>query len=835
MKKIYLSSLLLLAALLLPLHATAAATNKGDLSNLVCFIQFADDTEEEAFTRPFPAYDKLFNDDRPDSLSLFNYFKRASYGQLSWRTGFFPAPNSGAVVACRTKYERGYYQPYQAGINDSGYKDDVAGAARLQALVIEIANYLDKHLPADQTLDADQDGFIDNLTYVFSGNSDRSASHMLWPKRLDVLTAPGKEVYVHGKRFVGCLMVFDQANGYRSAFSGGLEPIDLNLGLVCHESSHSLGTYDLYHANDSQTPVGMWDLMSNQGLLPQQMMVYTKMKYCHWVDSIPEISVPGTYKLNPVGGPDKENIAYKIHPLGSDEYFVVEYRRREAGDISLPESGLLVYRINPRTSGGNVNYNGTTILDETYVFRPGGSLTSDGTIAKAVLSAESGRTAFGGAAPDKPFYSDGTVANFAISQVSACGETITFTLGQTEQRIVLSDSALMLAGTAGSAGSLTVASDVEWQIRNVPDWLMPSAVQGPSGTTQLVFVAAADNTDSKVRQAVITVAATHNPALQQQFTVAQVSNLVSMPNGLHAVIDSSGVSLSWNAVPVGKKILSEDFENTDNPNGWQMQNVGTRGWHWQLKNRTYKAYDGNYSAAMWSAWDSESQNETLTSPTLDHATTLVFQSCNTGMGLFPVKNPQEYNVEVSSDNGATWHVLLEVRSLGGRETSNKYMEVAVDLSAYASSQMRVRFHAFDKPLDPADPIGLAYNWMVDNIELYAADASHTLQGYRVYRNGELIGTAPTPSFVDKAPLPGTNVYTVAAVTSKGESSASQPATVNVTPTGIRTAVRTLLPAGVYMLGGIRVADSARGLAKGVYIVRGTDAAGRATARKMVVR
>ena len=125
---------------MLPLRATAAATNKGDLSNLVCFIQFADDTEEEAFTRPFPAYDKLFNDDRPDSLSLFNYFKRASYGQLSWRTGFFPAPNSGAVVACRTKYERGYYQPYQAGINDSGYKDDVAGAARLQALAIEIAN-----------------------------------------------------------------------------------------------------------------------------------------------------------------------------------------------------------------------------------------------------------------------------------------------------------------------------------------------------------------------------------------------------------------------------------------------------------------------------------------------------------------------------------------------------------------------------------------------------------------------------------------------------------------------------------------------------------------------
>ena len=42
-------------------------------------------------------------------------------------------------------------------------------------------------------------------------------------------------------------------------------------------------------------------------------------------------------------------MAYKIKPVGSEEYFVVEYRRREAArfDGGLPESGLLVYRINP--------------------------------------------------------------------------------------------------------------------------------------------------------------------------------------------------------------------------------------------------------------------------------------------------------------------------------------------------------------------------------------------------------------------------------------------------------------------------------------------------------
>ena len=98
-------------------------------------------------------------------------------------------------------------------------------------------------------------------------------------------------------------------------------------------------------------------------------------------------------------------MAYKIRPIGSEEYFVVEYRRKEGStfDSGLPESGLLVYRINPAYTGGNVNYNGATRLDEVYVFRPGGTVTADGNIEKAALSEESGRTAFGGDAEVKPF------------------------------------------------------------------------------------------------------------------------------------------------------------------------------------------------------------------------------------------------------------------------------------------------------------------------------------------------------------------------------------------------------------------------------------------------
>ncbi len=835
MRKSYFLLLVALLSLLPSSRLWAGLTNKGDFANLVCFVRFADETPDAVFNKPFSGYEQMFNDETVGASSMFNYFKASSYGQLFWRTQFFPAAEGEKVVSYQAKYERGFYQAYKAGINDSGYKDDLAGAARLQALSLEIADYLDKTLPADQVIDTDGDGYIDNVTFVFSGNSDASAKDVLWPKRMDVLTAPGKEVYVHGKRFVGYLMVFDEANGYRFSFTEGLVPMALNLGLICHESSHSLGTYDLYHVNDNLNPVRYWDLMSDQGVTPQQMTVFTKMKYCKWVDEIPAISEPGVYTLNPVNGATKERIAYKIQPLGSDEYFVVEYRKQGLFDASIPESGLIVYRINPKATGGNVNYNGKTVFDETYVLRPGGSLTADGNVDKAAFSAESGRTALGGSADQKPFYSDGTEANFAISNVTSCGETISFTLEKSEKRIILSDSVFTLNGAMNSAANLNISSDVAWTLSGVPEWLTASVTEGGVGATTLSLTANSENTSTQDRSAVITISDKNGSGLSKQFTIVQKSNVLSEPHGLKATNVIEGVQLSWNAVPVGKKILSEDFENTANPNGWELKNLGDRGWHWQQATTTYKAYAGNYSGSMWSAFDYVHQDETLTSPTFSNAKTLVFQSCTNGMGLYPTKNPQEYNIEVSKDNGATWTVLVDVRDLGGKEVRNKYMEVSLDLSQYVSDQMKIRFHAFDKPLDPAKPIGLSYNWGVDNIELYASDPGQQLTGYNIYRNGELIGNSTTTTFVDKTPVVGDDVYTVTAVTTLGESSHSAPVTVAITD-GISTmAAQSLRVVAVYTLNGVKVAQSLNALPKGIYIVKAVDAQGKTSSRKLVVK
>ena len=94
-------------------------------------------------------------------------------------------------------------------------------------------------------------------------------------------------------------------------------------------------------------------------------------------------------------------------------------------DASLPYGGLLVYRVNPGMRGNT----GASDKYEMYVFRPYGSTSVVGTIGKAPLGEETGRTSFGTANDaDYPFYSDGTRANFSVSNVKKSSDGMSFDL-----------------------------------------------------------------------------------------------------------------------------------------------------------------------------------------------------------------------------------------------------------------------------------------------------------------------------------------------------------------------------------------------------------------------
>lgn len=754
----------------------AAEKNKGEFSNLVVFLRFADEGDT-IFEKPISHYEKMFNDSTEDANSVYNYFKEASYNQLFWSSIFYPAADSkGKIISYQARNPRGYYEKHSS-INPDGYVDDALGANKLlreQNLVKELSDYLDTIVPADAVIDADGNGVIDNICIIVSGRSAIGNSRLLWPHRSTLYTQEGS---IQGKKVNEYIMLFDDANGYGSMVT----PLEINTGVLCHEMSHTLGTYDLYHGSvrTDLNPVGVWDLMSDNLSVPQSMSAYTKYKYCKWIDEIPEISQPGTYTLHPLTGDRKDNIAYKICPTGSDQYFIVEYRKKEGFDAGIPESGLLIYRVDPRYTGNNA-YDGSSKFDELYLFRPGGSTTSDGKIEQAAFSAESGRMAFGGEAAQKPFYTNGETARFAIGNISTCGETLSFDLLSVASRIYLPTDTVVLAGNAGSTTAVTVEADTSWQITSVPEWLEISPTQGHTGKTTITITALTKNENTSSRNADIILNAIDEADVADTLTVSQASGEILAPSNLSATVVNGKVELTWSAPVSGSTVLNEDFENAASVANWTIRHdsENPKTWIHVEADKYTEVSDGTHAMKLESDWDSMHQDEWLISPSFAHGQRLDFHS----KSIAPQKNNAHnfYYVLVSSDNGETWEILYDLKTQS--TAVNVYEEISLDLTPYLSDEMRIAFRGYDD-----NNAGLSYWWIVDGIVVYPAAESSAITGYNIYRNGIKIATTDKCHFTDEN-IPEEEIrYQVSATTQYGETALSAPvgideSSIDETPT-----------------------------------------------------
>ena len=373
------------------------------IENVVVFVRFADEPELTA-DRPLAAYEALFNADGDGEVSMRSYFAAASYGQLAVRTSFYPVAGGPFVTSYRAAQPRAHYMPFEATTNPDGYAGEAERETREMALLADAVAAVAGQVPASLAIDGNGDGDVDNVCFIVSG-TPTAWSTLLWPHQWSL---SGHNATINSKRV--------------ASFNFQLESM-VQVGVLCHEMTHTLGAPDLYHyTTDGQTPVGRWDLMASTTTPPQQINAYFKYRYLGWIKELPAITTSGAYELAPLSaGPN----CYKIaSPNAPREYFLLEYRSQAgAYDGTVPGSGLVVYRINTGVQG---NAGGPP--DGVYVFRPGGGLGANGAIRDAALGSHTGRTAIDGTTDPFAFLTWGDLGGLALSGIGEPGATIAFTV-----------------------------------------------------------------------------------------------------------------------------------------------------------------------------------------------------------------------------------------------------------------------------------------------------------------------------------------------------------------------------------------------------------------------
>ncbi len=385
-------------------YSNGRSPHTGQFNNLVVFIKFADSPD---FAQPITTYQTMFNDATPGANSMKNYFAAASYQQLSVDSFFYPEPNGTAIVSYTDVHPRAYFSPYSVS-NPKGYNpDNDDRTIREHTLLANAIASIAPTIPASLDLDGDDDGYIDNVCFIIQGSTDGWAE-LLWPHRWTLYAV---DAYLQGA------LVWDFNFQLENSLSSS------GASVLSHEMFHSLGAPDLYRYNDNTiTPIGGWDLMASNTNPPQHMSVWMKYRYGEWVPAPPMITQSGEYTLSPVATSSTNNI-YRIPSWRSNESYVVEYRKADTVyDTTLPGFGLLVYRLDTRENG---NAGGPP--DELYIYRPGGTnTTTNGMLAQAALSANSGRTMINESTSPNGFMGNNSAGGLNLFDVGQMGETITF-------------------------------------------------------------------------------------------------------------------------------------------------------------------------------------------------------------------------------------------------------------------------------------------------------------------------------------------------------------------------------------------------------------------------
>ena len=344
MKKGLLSIAFFVCGLLLwkPVQAEAAT----QVDNLVLMVNFSEDGAN-TFQTDFRSYQEMYTGPASEpNRSVSTYISTISDRQVTVNTYFPQVVNN-------------VFQPITIQGSASAYPDASDGAQFVQQVITAAQNTSGLSFPLK--LDSMHgNGYIDNLTIIVQVDGDKT-SGAFGSRKADW---GDNQTLLYGWH-VGAYNVLPT-----SMLRLGTT-YDQGYALASHEFLHTLGAPDLYRtAGEAGDPVGRWwDLMAGPNFTASYPLAYTRSKL-GWME-IETLKDSGTYTLWPAEGASGTR-AYILKTSRSDsEFFVVEYRKkpekenRQDYDYYIPESGLIVYRVNNAVDY-HTNKEGNNYI---YVFR----------------------------------------------------------------------------------------------------------------------------------------------------------------------------------------------------------------------------------------------------------------------------------------------------------------------------------------------------------------------------------------------------------------------------------------------------------------------------------
>lgn len=288
--------------------------------------------------------------DRPftveDPLNWFDSMLNQPGFSVNGATGsvrdYFQYNSSGAFIPVFD-----LYGPVTLPENAAYYAASMLSGSEIA--LIQGARLLDDQIDFTQ-YDADQDGDVDVLFFIFAGYSSSEKEHSskthLWPNTGFV---------IHNDKFDG--IPLDIGGCTSELFGSG----PAGISTFCHEFSHALGLPDFYPTGSLAEFVNgemyEFSLMCsgnwlNDGISPPSLTALERI-WLGWMSEEDVREFPdGEVSFGSISG----NVAYRNNTDNEGEYFIFECRDGSGWDSYLPE-GMLVYHVD---QSGTVLSNGKT-------------------------------------------------------------------------------------------------------------------------------------------------------------------------------------------------------------------------------------------------------------------------------------------------------------------------------------------------------------------------------------------------------------------------------------------------------------------------------------------